>query len=339
MTFPVKIQAKWGSTPHLVTNDKMNVTKGHIRVLLLLVAVLLVGCTEPELPRSEAQEEICLDAAVWHMMSGAPLRAMTYDNQAALQAGTFKCYAYNDGTTTQYIAGSTVSYNGSQWLFNDGKHYWPAEGALNFLAYMPHDLANTYCTIDPTAYDVSENPDGYSEDCARVVCANLPVAITKGSDATRELVLAYTGGQTKSTNSGMVDLTFMHPFARVCFKLSNASGTNVTVNSITIPDIKNNGSFTFDGTTTTWTLTGDNADFVLSGNPATDNDAVYLVIPGNYGSKTLTVNATWEEWSDVTKNVTADVTFNWAVGYSYTYTLTLSKYALTVDTDKYTEQW
>ena len=318
-----------------------------------LLAAMLQGCggssdsfeDEPQnVTDNESPQEIRLKADVWRMMEGT--RATTYDDLTDLQAGTFTCYAFVDGETTQYISGSTVSYSASEWTFDDGKHYWPTTGALNFLAYMPHDLANTCCTIDPTAYADPGNLDGYSEDCARVVCTSLPVAITKGSDATQELLIAYTAQQDKAGSvpakqptAGEVALNFKHPFAKVKFVLSAASGTNVKVNSITIPDIKNNGSFTFDGSTTTWTPNGDDADLVISGNPATDDDAVYLVIPKNYGSKTLTVNATWDDWSDVTKNVSASVDFDWRAGYSYTYTLTLSKYALTVSTSKYTEQW
>ena len=65
----------------------------------------------------------------------------------------------------------------------------------------------------------------------------------------------------------------------------------------------------------------------------------FVVIPYNYGSKTLTVNATWDDWSNVTMDVTANVDFNWEPGKIYTYNLTLAKYILIVDTPKYTEQW
>ena len=65
----------------------------------------------------------------------------------------------------------------------------------------------------------------------------------------------------------------------------------------------------------------------------------FVVIPKDYGSKTLTVNATWDDWSNVTMDVTANVDFNWKPGKIYTYNLTLAKYILIVDTQKYTEQW
>lgn len=315
---------------------------------MLLTAGLLAACsTDDDIIDNGGggATEIRLNADCWRVMEAT--RAVTYDSDAQLQASRFACYAYEDGTTTQYISGSTVSYSDSQWTFDDGKHYWPASGALNFFAYMPANLSGTYCTFDPTAYDASDNADGYSDDSPRIVCTDLPVSFTVGSDNTQEPIFAYTADQDKfGTNStlqptpGYVGLTFKHPFARVCFKLSEASGTHVTVNSVTVSGIKNNGTCTFDGSTITWIPTGDATNLVISGTPATGDDC-YLVIPQTFASNiTFTVNATWTDWSNVTKNVSASVNVgSWVAGYSYTYTLTLDKFALTVDAEKFTEQW
>lgn len=320
--------------------------------VMLLTAGLLAACSTDDdgIDNGGGAAEIRLNADCWRVMEAT--RAVTYDSDAQLQASSFACYAYEDGTTTQYISGSKVSYSDSQWTFDDGKHYWPASGALNFFAYMPADLSGTYCTFDPTAYDASDNADGYSDDSPRIVCTNLPVSFTVGSDNTKELIFAYTADQDKfGTNStlqptpGYVGLTFKHPFARVCFKLSEASGTHVTVNSVTVSGIKNNGSCTFDGSTIVWTPSGDATALTVSGIPATNTPATgndfYLVVPQTFASNiTFTVNATWTDWSNVTKNVSATVNVgSWVAGYSYTYTLTLDKFALTVDAEKFTEQW
>ena len=341
---------------------KMMNKKHYIKSLVMLATMLLVACgsgsdgfdDEPQNVADNASpQEIRLNANVWHMMEGT--RATTYDSDDDLQSGTFKTYVYVDGETNQYISGSTVSYVTDHWEFDDGKHYWPLSGALNFFCYMPYDLANTCCTIDPTAYADPGNLDGYSEDTPRFTCTDLPVTITRGSDNTNELILAYAAQQDRAgTNStlqptaGEVALSFKHPFARVCFKLSAESGTHVVINSITIPAIYRDGFCTFNGAaspqTFTWSSLADNDEGLVisppsAGSQATDDDAFYLVIPNNYGTKTFTVNATWDDWSVVTKNVSADVTVNWQAGYSYTYTFTLSKYALKVDVAKYTEQW
>lgn len=315
--------------------------------VMLLTAGLLAACSTDDngIDNGGGATEIRLNADSWRVMEAT--RAVTYDSDADLQDDAFKCYAYEDGTTTQYISGSTVSYSDSQWTFDDGKHYWPASGALNFFAYMPASLTNTCCDFDPTAYDSSSNPDGYSDGTVRITCTSLPVSITAGNDNTQELILAYTEDQDKfGTNStlqptpGYVGLTFKHPFARVCFKQSEANSSNVTINSVTVSGIKNNGTCTFDGSTIVWTPSGDATALTVSGTPATGND-FYLVMPQTFASNlTFTVNATWTDWSNVTKNVSASVNVgSWVAGYSYTYTLTLDKFALTVDAQKFTEQW
>lgn len=319
------------------------------RVFLALAVISLTACSDDDPVAGISDDEIHFQADVWQVMEGT--RATTYDDIAAMQASTekFACYAFVDGSTNLYIDGSvsTVSWNSieSKWLFDDGKHYWPASGALNFFAHLPATLPS-YCTFDPTAYDAGANDDGYSEDCPRLTCTALPVDLDTDDD-TKEVVYAYVAQQDKNgTNTslqptaGQVALTFKHPFARVKFKLSEASGSNVVVNSVTIAGVKNNGIATFNGTTTTWTPSGDATNLVVTGTPAT-SDTPYLVLPQSFDtSLTFTVNATWNDWSTVTKDVSASVAVgSWQPGYSYTYTFTLSKYALKVDTEKFTEQW
>ena len=327
-----------------------------LSVVLMAALTLLSACSNSDdapataAPAETAPQEVLFNANVWRMMQGSPRRATTYDNQAALQAAGFKCYAYVDGSATQYISGSTVSYADSQWSFDDGKHYWPMSGALNFFAHLPATLPSYY-SFDPAAYADPGNLDGYSEDTPRIVCTSLPVSLTAGETETKELIVAYAAEQDKAgTNStlqptaGQVALTFKRPMARVYFRLSAASGTNVTINSVTIAGIKNNGTCVFNGAanpqTTVWTPSGDATNLVVTGSPAT-GDTPYLVMPQSFAANlTFTVNATWDDWSDETKDVSASVAVgSWSPGYSYTYTFTLSKYALTVNSEKYTEQW
>lgn len=314
--------------------------------LLTAAILLLSGCSRDDesVPSSGPgkQPEIRVDADIWQMMDAT--RAATYDSQTALQSeGSFTCGAYNQNTTTPYISPIAVEWNDPNWLFSDGKHYWPISGSLDFFAYMPKE-ESLPSYVSAVTYAVNGTP------APHFTCADLPIALTT-ADATKEFVWALAADQDKSgTNStnqptaGQVALNFKHPFARIKFKLSAASGTNVKVNSISIPAVYRDGTCTLTGTGSSavseWTGLGDNAaSLVITGNPATSDETAYLVIPNSYGSQTLTVNATWDDWSDITKNVTASVAFNWQAGYSYTYTLTLNEYALKVDVDKYTEQW
>jgi len=318
-------------------------------LMLLLAAGLLTGCssddsddvpaTDPDNGTGEAgTEEIRVKADIWQMMQGGT-RAATYDDQSALQTlGSFNCAVYVADATTEYISTTQVDWNStsSVWEFNDGKHYWPLSESLDFFAYLPATLPG-YITTGPT----------YTVDAPSFVCEDLPISFTQGSDATTEFLMAFTPGQNKTDQGATgVTMTFLHPFARVCFKLSSASGSAVTVNSITIGgSIYRNGTCTLNDNgagsqTIAWSSLSNTGNLVITGSPATDDDDFYLVIPYDYGYQTLTVNATWDEWGDgVTADVSASVDFDWTAGYSYTYTLTLSEYALTVSTTTYTEQW
>jgi len=330
----------------------------YISCVLLALTCLLTACSggggsseelDPPAPNptpnpTPENQEIKLNANVWNMMEG--MRATTYNNVGDLQTAGFKTYVYVDGGTTKYIDGSTVSYADSKWSFDDGKHYWPASGSLNFFAHSPNELTNTHCTFDPEPYDAEDNPDGYSEDCPRIVCSALPVAFTNNADNTKELIYAYTPAQNKAEQGATgVTMTFKHPFARIYFKLA-ASHPNITINSITFKTLKNKGSCTFNGTTTTWTLTGATTNLVYSPGasftPEAEAQSIggpFLVIPQNWTGG-IEVNATWTDWGeDVEHHLTASVPTNWQPGYNYTYTFTITETDLIVDTTKYTEQW
>lgn len=310
-------------------------------IMLSAVGLVLFACSsdDPSTSSPTPDSEILMDANVWQVMEGT--RATTFDNDAALrgETGGFKCAIYYENTTNQYLDYTTVNWSGSQWLWSDGKHYWPPSDNLDFFAYMPATKPSYVSSITNAIIGTGSGnePQPYFN------CTNLPLTLTP-TDATKEFIWALTKGQNKTDNASGVTMNFKHPFARIKFKLSAASGTNVTVNSITIPGVYPNGKCTLAGTgntaTCTWSNLSDSSnDLVISGDPATNDDTFYLVIPNNYGTKTLTVNATWSDWGTATKDISANVDFNWEAGFSYTYTLTLSKEALIVDVNKFTEQW
>ena len=137
-------------------------------------------------------------------------------------------------------------------------------------------------------------------------------------------------------------MVFKHPLALIKFVITAASGTNVQINSISISDLYSSGTCTYNGTAMTWSGQSGSTAMTIAQElkrGGTTETTPFVVIPNNYGSKTLTVNATWDDWSNVTMDVTANVDFNWEPGKIYTYNLTLAKYILIVDTQKYTEQW
>ena len=308
--------------------------------LLMAIVCPLSGCSDDDSTPREAAKDIRFSADIWQVMDATRASIIA----AGAVNGSFRVYAYNYNTTTSYINGELVNYSGGASSWADTPQRWPGNGALDFFAYMPTTLPS-YCTFDSTPYADPGNVDGYSAGSPRIACSGLPVSLTAGSDVTQEIVYAYVQNQSEAGQGATgVTLTFRRPFARVYFKLADGLSSQVIINKVTIAGIKNNGICSFNGTTTTWTPSG--AATYLEVNPPSDGspatgDTPYLILPQTFDSNlTFTVNATWTDWNNVTKDVSASVNVgSWQAGYSYTYTFTLSKYALKVDTEKYTEQW
>ena len=312
----------------------------------MLAGMVLAGCSGDDDEKTAKNEEIRLNADVWQMMEGT--RATTFDDQAALQTeGSFTCAVYQAGTTTPHFSTTTVNWNSSssKWEFSDGKHYWPASGALDFWAYMP---ATPPSYISDLAYAAGPN--------VTFTCINLPMTAATQGSSLKEFVYGIALDQDKAgTNStlqpiaGQVAMTFQHPFARIKLQLA-ASHPNVTINSITFRSIKNNGSYDLSGSPK-WTTTGDDANFVLSltgtdavfdDNPATATQIgeYYIMIPQAWAGE-IVVNADCLFWGDKINypSLTTTLPTTWQPGYSYTYTFNISPDDLKVDTEKYTEQW
>ncbi|MBR0036822.1 MAG: fimbrillin family protein [Bacteroidales bacterium] len=317
--------------------------KNLLSTALLLTAGLFVSSCHDEISNPDTQAEIRVETDLWHIMPGS--RAATVDNAADLQGCDLRIDAYMNGTTTSIIENAKLVYDTDAWRFDDGSgntvhYYWPIEGSVY--------AGNTVSSLDFVGYCPNATPAYVSSltyaagGSLSFVCDLSSYMTSAAQSGLTEFLWAYTGNQTKDTNSGTVNLTFRHPFARVKFVITAESGTNVKINSIGIAGLKTSGTCSYDGSTTTWDSYGGNTamsltqELEIGGTTETDP---FLVIPNDYGTKTLTVNATWDDWSDVTTDVSASVNFNWAAGYSYTYNLTLTKYALKVDTEKFTEQW
>lgn len=332
--------------------------------LLLAIAMLLSACSNDdsnEAPNpSDDSSEIRMNASVWQVMPGT--RATTFSSAADLQTeGSFTCAVYDANTTTAYISPTQVNWVTSEWLFSDGKHYWPASGSLDFFAYMPvAGSLPSYITAGPS-YTTARSP--------QFTCTNLPMKYDSSAPAAdqgtglQEFVWALVTNQNKAGQGASgVTLNFKHPFARIKFQLKE-NHPDIKINSITLKGLKKGGVCSFDGTTSTWTnLTpaDETVDFVmtLKGDAATFNsnpaDATVpigsysesahqsvdiLMVPQDFAGN-ITVNATWIDWgAELTHTVTASVPTTWAAGNSYTYTFTITTTDLIVNTSKYTEQW
>lgn len=331
--------------------QKMKRTKGNTALTMLLTvfsllatSYLFTACSSDEAgtPSSPANtdSEIRFDVGVWNMMDGT--RTTFYDT-GEQNSGSFTCAAFSANSITPYFDYTTVNWVTNAWAFSDGKHYWPETGYLDFFAYMPVGGAGY---INSISYTTVRNP--------QFVCTDLPMAYD-GSNASagqgsalEEFVLALVTDQSKAGQGASgVSLYFRHPFARINLQLA-ANHPDITINTITFKSLKNNGTCSFDGTTSTWTPSGNATNFVVTLNQAysykteaQDIAVPFIMIPQDFAGE-IEVNASWNDWGDspvahtLTKTISA---VTWAPGTSYTYTFTITPEDLTVDTANYTEQW
>ena len=273
-------------------------------------------------------------------------RAATFDNATALQTeGSFSCAAYNSSTLTPYISTTTVNWNAgtSAWAFSGGSHYyWPLPTtnggtypSLDFFAYMPVSPSNiSSISYTPATRNVT------------FTCTGLPMTNGEQGSSLKEFVFGVATDRNYTNSAAGVPLTFQHPFARIKLQLA-ASHPNVTIHSITLKGIKNNGSYDHSGSPQ-WTTSGDATDFVLTlnadydGNPAEEQPLgdYYIMIPQEWGGE-IEVNADCLFWGDK-KNypaLTTTIPTTWQPGKSYTYTFNISPDDLRVNIEKFTEQW
>lgn len=365
----------------LITSIRHNhMTHINSRIGVMMLAVMLAACSNSDSTDDSTgtspQNEIRLRADVWYVMPGT--RATTYAG-GEQTSGSFTAAAYVENTTTPYINPVQVNWDTGKWVWNDGKHYWPATGNLDFFAYMPA-TAPTYITTGPT-YSISGTPQ------AQFTCTDIPMIYDaasptggQGSDL-MEFVWAMTVGQNKTNAGEGVTMKFRHPFARINFQLA-ANHTKIQINSIIFKNVKTGGTCTLNGTdiaetfyytTSVWsslTPAEGGSDLVMTlankdgeGNwiaadVNTFNTSSSATPIGGYSSDahqfvdlimvpqtfagTIEVNASWNDWGDTPVPHTVTTTIppiNWEAGKSYTYTFNISTDDLVVNVSNFTEQW
>ena len=110
-------------------------------LLFILLAMMLAGCSgdapevvaEPSTPKpvvSPDDGEIRFKVGTEWQGKGDTRAVLFADADALVTEGSFKVYAYVGATTNAHINGSTASYSEGEWVFTDGKHYWPQSESL-----------------------------------------------------------------------------------------------------------------------------------------------------------------------------------------------------------------
>ena len=346
----------------------MKRTKGHLLMISLLTASLLVSCsadndiTQPDVVtqpvKTDAQHEITFNVST--ASQTGTTRVVTINNDTELSIQFIRVDSYFHGTTTSLFNNAQLRYRAftSNWEFysTDWTHYyWPIEGSV-------HSTAGTVGAIDFVGYVPYTPPAGmtlndYSDSNGPSFSAALPY--TDGSPKTfnennqtslREFMYAYKtnqkneyDGDTPKTGSdiGKVDLVFQHPFALVNIYLKSARrGTRI--NTVELSGINTSGTFVH---CTGWSSLDKEATLSKSVGKTVPGElnfnaligGPYMVIPQTLsGSNNLTVNQTYNA---STGDIHGTINETWAAGTIYNYYLDLGKDEGRILVDVVVEPW
>ncbi len=269
--------------------------------------------------------------------------------------GNFRVMAYNSKTGKRHFDNPEwvhfiyypTNPQLSRWHFWNGTsvytRYWTVTHALDFFAYMPHDLAGSGMKLDIDRKEIN---------------CNLPIdrPATEGNEAenstaaqsaAKEFVYAYSPDYTYEKDNGNVDLNFIHPLSAIYFKLGEAHG-NTVIHSVGLSGLHNTGTLNvsenrtqaeleyFDWNIPTRATRGDMTISINKTVGGSGSEGIqlnspiggpYLVMPQATATPAstediyITVSFTWNGTkTDARAKLGGD---GWKPGYKYTYTLTL----------------
>ena len=277
-----------------------------IMILAAAAALTLTACVKTETVKNTEAEPVTFGV---YTAKTKAVSATTYGtiDQTALQNSTygFGVFAFHsDGNANSYAAGTPsnfqpnfmynqqVKYESSAWTYTPVK-YWPNEynttnaigsdvDKLTFFAYAPYVATNAVGTEGITAF--SENTSTGDP--------TLSFKVPAASDEQIDLLWndADLKNKTKMAVNGKVQFNFVHALSNLSIyplavvdgttiPESNgtdlASGTTITINSITIT-----GTFNQEGTlnlaTGVWTSSAASADQTVTYQPTTAYDVTNI---------------------------------------------------------------
>jgi len=155
------------------------------------------------------------------------------------------------------------------------------------------------------------------------------VGADKTAAVMTDFVVANTAFTHKHNEQNIVSLRFYHALAAVKFNFELNPEEGVTIEKVTIKNVKNNGSFTVDPSKSfnsrfTWTTSGDGVDYTYT--PAagdTDATRTFFIIPQDLTNVVVafTVNNNGKVFEVTTKGKNLVDSKKWEAGYLYTYTV------------------
>lgn len=256
------------------------------------------------------------------------------ENLTDLQKETLQVYDVM-GATPYYID-ETVTFGDGTWNFASGRTYTWRTGTHKFFAYT--DGAGTF---DDNKLMVSKTLTTANENQVDVLYSDI-VSKTK---------------QDGVSITEAVTIPMNHLFAAAGIMVKNATSGYVTVNSVSVPVIKNQGSATVDFSAATTAVTygetsasgsfatGTLADEQLASNgladvfaqATADKNTYWLVWPQTIPAEELTVTIEYTVGTgDAAKKYTSEVKLpaeatEWKAGFKYLYTISINPHDIRLD--------
>ena len=218
---------------------------------LLILAVAALGFAACANDETTAVNEKLAESNAISFRANVAGNMRTYADVTTANLSSFYAEAYNNSDHSSYFGKETFTKDGDTYK-STTKHYWPATGNLDFIAFYPdvdgqfgHSTWNTF-TLRP-ADDVSTHND---------------------------YVVAATIDQDKASSTSGVPLHFKHLGAQIIVKVYNSKGTTegnmkATVTGWKIGYLSKSGSYSF--ATSTATATAITAPTIASGSQKAEN--------------------------------------------------------------------
>lgn len=283
-----------------------------ISLSFLLSAVVLSSCVkETELIEDFSQQEVVfvIDDASFSVSRGAMVESQS-------QMPSMQVLAYDNSTDAEFI-NQTAMYSNSSWTLYPAVN-WGNVTSANFTAFSP--VVDIY------------NENGISLEGSDIDYTVLTYYMPEYSENQPDLIVATTSAAAGSS----VSVSFKHMLASVGF---NVKGTDMTVKSIAVKNIKNYGTLTIENATTNymWTskCTDANKSFYVSIEQDVDidnltspltSDGYMMVLPQQIQDYTLlTVNYVNGEGLVYAQDYGFPDNTQWEEGKSYTYNIYYDK--------------
>lgn len=273
--------------------------------------------------------------------------------------GAFALSAYFSEDNAAYFEDAWVYYHipddgAAQWRFRDVANqdnlvnfYWPKDGKINFMAYLPRVITAENCAASISNIQFSATEGVKFSAMMPNETVDRVAADRAREHAKSEFMYACRQNQTKypgpGEEPGSVTLRFVHPFAMIRFQLVQ-SHRDLTLHHIALHNLGKVGSFASNNDTykvtnqdylshSNWTLssTGDYHIYLDKQVPKDINyssliGGPYMVIPQDLKNVTLSVNYSWHETlkkETESVNIMTDEVPSFEPGKIYTYYIDL----------------